>query len=226
MSAPREESDLGEPHDERLNVYDEAGRVVGALPRAEAKRSGLAVGAVNLLLVNARGEVLLQRRPEDKENGGRWDKTVGGHVDAGEAFDDAARREAGEELFGDGASPRVRLAASPEEMRALAATADLGREAVFRREALQLNLRDVRLAPGGGDLRNVVYHVATYVGRTDVPLSGFRPQADEIAGLVYAAPAEVDAMLVAGRLSPNMGFLWLTHARALLALPGVEASPW
>ena len=29
-------------------------------------------------------------------------------------------------------------------------------------------------------------------------------------------------MLVRGELSPNMAFLWLTHARALLALPGVE----
>ena len=32
-------------HEELLNVYDEDGRVVGAKPRREAKRSGLAVGA-------------------------------------------------------------------------------------------------------------------------------------------------------------------------------------
>ena len=69
-------------------------------------------------------------------------------------------------------------------------------------------------------LRNVVYHVASYLGRTDVPLGGFRPPADEIAGLRYAAPAEVDALLVRGELAPNMAFLWLTHARALLALAG------
>jgi 8-oxo-dGTP pyrophosphatase MutT (NUDIX family) len=216
---------LGEPHDETVNVYDVAGRVAGVRPRAEAKRSSLAVGAVNVLLVNGRGEVLLQRRPDDKENGGRWDKTVGGHVDAGESFDETAVREAGEELFGDGRSPRVRLAPSAGEMERLAAEADLTRDVVFRREALQLNLRDVRLAPGGG-IRNVVYHVATYLGRTEIPLEGFRPPADEIAGLRYAWPAEVDAMLVAGQLSPNMGFLWLTHARALFALPGVEARPW
>ena len=95
---------MPEPHDERVAVFDAAGRAVGAMPRDEAKRSGLAVGAVNLLLVNGRGQLLLQRRPGDKENGGRWDKSVGGHVDAGESFDAAARREAGEELFGDGAS--------------------------------------------------------------------------------------------------------------------------
>jgi len=209
-----------EPHEDPVNVYDPQGRAVGAMPREEAKRSGLVLGAVNVLLVSARGEVLLQRRPEDKENGGRWDKTVGGHVDAGETFDEAAVREAGEELFGDGGSPRVRLAGDEAELGRLLATADLSREVVFRRVALQLNLRDVRLGPGGSAIRNVVYHVASYLGRTDVPLGGFRPPADEIAGLRYAAPAEVDALLVRGELAPNMAFLWLTHAQALLALAG------
>jgi 8-oxo-dGTP pyrophosphatase MutT (NUDIX family) len=176
---------------------------------------------VNLLLVNARGEVLLQQRPADKENGGRWDKTVGGHVDAGECFDEAAVREAGEELFGDAAATRVRLAPDWAGLRRLVAEADLSQEVAFARVALQLNLRDVRLAPGGGGLRNVVYHVASYLGRTDVPLDGFRPPADEIAGLRYATAAEVDAMLVRGELAPNMAFLWLTHARALLDLVGL-----
>ena len=212
---------MPEPHDESVAVFDAEGRPAGALPRAEAKRSGLAIGAVNVLLVNARGEVLLQRRPADKENGGRWDKTVGGHVDAGEGFDAAAVREAGEELFGDATSPRVSLAPDPSDLRRLAAAADLGREVVFARAALQLNLRDVRLLPDGAGLRNAVYHVASYLGRTDVPLEGFRPPADEIAGLRYAPAAEVDAMLVRGELAPNMAFLWLTHARALLDLVGL-----
>ena len=211
---------MPEPREAPVNVYDPQGRVVGAMPRAEAKRSGLGVGAVNVLLVSARGEVLLQRRPEDKENGGRWDKTVGGHVDAGEEFDTTAAREAGEELFGDRDSPRVHLARDPTEYERLAATADLSRDVVFRRETLQLNLRDVRLAPGGSAIRNVVYHVAIYLGRTDVALGGFRPPADEIAGLRYAAPAEVDALLVRGELAPNMAFLWLAHAQTLLALAG------
>jgi NUDIX domain len=209
-----------EPQEERVAVFDAEGRPAGALPRAEAKRSGLAVGAVNVLLVNARGEVLLQRRPEDRENGGRWDKTVGGHVGEGEEFDVAAVREAGEELFGDGGSPHVRLARDEAELARLLATADLSRQVAFRRVTLQLNLRDVRLVPGGVGIRNVVYHVASYLGRTDVPLDGFRPQADEIAGLRYTAPAEVDALLARGELAPNMAFLWLTHAHALLALAG------
>ena len=210
---------MAEPHHEPVALFDGAGRRAGSLPREQAKRSGLALGAVNVLLLNARGELLLQRRPPDKENGGRWDKSVGGHVDAGESFDQAALREAGEELFSDGASPRVRLARDTAGLGQALAEADLAREVVFRREALQLNLRDVRLLPAGG-VRNVVYHVASYLGRTDVPLDAFRPAAGEIAGLRYAAPAEVDALLVAGALAPNMAFLWLTHARALLELAG------
>jgi len=212
---------MPEPHHELVAVFDALGRAVGALPRGEAKRSGLALGAVNLLLVNARGELLLQKRPADKENGGRWDKSVGGHVDAGESFDEAAVREAGEELFSDGVSPRVRLARGPAELGELLASADPSRDVVFRREALQLDLRDVRLVPEGG-VRNVVYHVASYLGRTDVAIEGFCPPEEEIAGLRYAAPDEVDALLIAGGLAPNMAFLWLTHARALLALAGRE----
>jgi isopentenyldiphosphate isomerase len=206
-----------EPHAERVAVFDAEGRAAGALPRDEAKRSGLAVGAVNVLLANACGEVLLQRRPEDRENGGRWDKTVGGHVDEGESFEQTAVRETGEELFGHASSPNVHVAGDEAAFRRLAGELDLARSVLFFRSGLQLNLRDVRLVPGGG-IRNVVYHVASYLGRTDVPVDDFRPPAGEIAGLRYAAPAEVDRLLARGELAPNMAFLWLTHARALLAL--------
>ena len=144
---------------------------------------------------------------------------MGGHVDAGESFDEAAVREAGEELFGHASSPQVRLAGDEAEFGRLAGEVDLTRNVAFFRAALQLGLRDVRLVPGGG-IRNVVYHVASYLGRTDVPIEGFRPPADEIAGLRYVAPSEVDGLLVRGELAPNMAFLWLTHARALLSLVG------
>ncbi len=210
---------MPEPRYERLNVYDASGRVVGSEGREAAKRSHLAVGAINLLLVNARGQVLLQRRPPDKENGDCWDKSVGGHVDAGEDYDRAAVRETGEELFDDPRSPRVRLATA-EAFEAALAEADLTRQVVFRRQALQLNLRDVRRAPDG-TLRNVIYHVASYLGRTDIPPDGFRPQPSEIADLRYAGAGEIDRLLLAGQLSPNMAYLWLTHARTLFSLPGV-----
>ncbi len=212
---------MSEAHEEPLNVYDPEGRVIGARPRAEAKRSGLAVGAINVLLANARGEVLLQRRPDDKENGGLWDKSVGGHVGAGENFDASAVREAGEELFDDGRSPRIRLALDEEAFRARLATTDLREAVVFRRVSLQLNLRDVRHAPGGGR-RNVLYHVAVYLGRSDVSLADFRPQRSEIAELRYAQGAEVDELLLRGGLAPNMAFLWLSHGQRLLSPGAIE----
>ena len=213
---------MGDPIEESLNVYDAEGRVVGRAPRAEAKRSSLAVGAVQVLLVNARGEVLLQRRPGDKENGGLWDKSVGGHVGAGEDFDQAAVREAGEELFDDGASPRVELASGEEAYRERLAVLDLRERVVFRRTSLQLNLRDVRHAPGRSGLRVVVYHAAIYLGRTDVPREGFRPQRSEIVELGYAPAAEVDERLLRGELAPNMAFLWLTHGHRLLRSGALE----
>jgi hypothetical protein len=206
---------VADAHDELVNVYDAEGAVVGALPRGEAKRSGLAVGAVNILLANADGQVLLQRRASDKENGGLWDKSVGGHVLAGEGFDQTAVREAGEELFDDAGSPRVVLAADATELRDRLAAAGPRQTAVFRQASLQRNLRDVRHGPDGA-LLNVVYHVSIYLGRTDVPLESFRPPAGEIAGLGYFAPRAVDEMLLRGELAPNMAFLWLTHAKALL----------
>src|SRR5919197_2799436 len=138
-----------DPAEELVNVYDAIGNVIGARVRSEAKASGLAVGAVNALVVNGRREVLLQRRPADKENGGLWDKTVGGHVTAGEDFGAALLREAGEELFDDGSSPRVKLASSDDEFARALGRADLSREVVLRRVGFQRNLRDVRHVPGG-----------------------------------------------------------------------------
>jgi isopentenyldiphosphate isomerase len=201
--------------EELLNLYDADGRVVGAKPRREAKSSGLAVGAVNALLVDGRGQVLLQRRPPRKENGERWDKSVGGHVSAGEEFDVTLVREAGEELFDDPRSPRIRLAASGEEFASLLRIVDLAHEVVVRRVAFQRNLRDVRSGPDG-TLRNVLYHVAIYTGRTHVPAASFRPQPSEVEELAYFPPEAVDRMLLEGRLAPNMAFLWLTQAHALL----------
>ena len=206
---------MAEAGEELLNVYDTDGNVVAAKPRREAKASGLAVGAVNVLVLNQKGQVLLQRRPPDKENGGRWDKSVGGHVSAGEDFDTTAVREAGEELFDDPRSPRIRLARDLDEFERLAGSEDLARTVLIRRVGLQLNLRDVRHAPGGGR-RNVLYHLAIYHGRTAVPLHEFRPQKSEIDELRYAAPAELDQLLLDGLLPPNMAFLWLTQGHLLL----------
>jgi isopentenyldiphosphate isomerase len=205
----------GDAHEERLNVYDAQGRVTGAMRRREAKRSGLAVGAVNALVLNGRGELLMQQRPRDKENGERWDKSVGGHVGEGESFDQTMVREAGEELFDDGRSPRVRLCPDAAAFAAALGRENLRELVLLCPLELRLNLRDVRRAPDGG-VRNVLYHVGIYAGRTEIPIEGFRPQRSEILALRYLSPAEVDALLLAGQLAPNMAFLWLSQGQAVL----------
>jgi 8-oxo-dGTP pyrophosphatase MutT (NUDIX family) len=188
---------------ELLNVYDEAGAVIGSMERGEAKAKGLAAGAVQLLLVNPEGRVLLQRRRHDKENGGLWDKSVGGHVQAGETFDAALIREANEELFGRADADRVVL------------VGDLHAEAVdprpvrVRRIRMELGLRDIRYAASRDrPVINVTYHAAMYLGRTALALTDFTHQEEELAGLDYFTPAEIDRMLVSGGLAPNMAFLW------------------
>lgn len=202
--------------EELLNVYDASGQVVGSKPRRAAKASGQAVGAINALIVNGRGQLLMQRRPGGQENGGYWDKSVGGHVSAGEEFDRTLVRETGEELFDDPDSGQVELAPSEEAYAARVRAPGLEDRVVLRRVDTRLNLRDVRYAPDRS-VRTVLYHLGIYAGRTEIPLAGFRPQASEIAELAYKDPSEVDAMLITGQLAPNMAFLWLTQAHAALS---------
>jgi isopentenyldiphosphate isomerase len=55
--------------------------------------------SVHIYVFNRRGEVLLQLRSKDRDiQPGRWDTSEGGHLDAGEEYLQAARRELREEL--------------------------------------------------------------------------------------------------------------------------------
>ena len=194
---------MSEQIHELLNVYDAAGVVVGSMERGEAKARGFASGAVQMLVVNQDGRVLLQRRRDDKENGGLWDKSVGGHVQAGETFDGALLREANEELFGRADTGRVALVDDLEAASAEAAPVRV------RRVRLELGLRDIRYAATQDrQIINVTYHAALYLGRTRLALADFARQEEELADLAYFEPAEIDHMLVRGQLAPNMGFLW------------------
>ncbi len=194
---------MSEQIHELLNVYDAAGVVVGSMERGEAKARGFAAGAVQMLVVNQDGRVLLQRRRDDKENGGLWDKSVGGHVQAGETFDGALLREANEELFGRADAGRVALV---DDLEAASAAVPPVR---VRRVRLELGLRDIRYAATQDrQIINVTYHAALYLGRTRLALEDFARQEEELADLAYFEPAEIDHMLVRGQLAPNMGFLW------------------
>lgn len=84
---------------EFLDIVDENDQVVGTLPRAEIHRLGLRHRFVQALVVGTDGRVLLQRRGKHKGDGSMLlDASVGGHIDAGESYETAVKREGQEEL--------------------------------------------------------------------------------------------------------------------------------
>ena len=79
---------------ERFPIVDEEGRVVGSATRGECHNgSRLLHPVVHLHVFNTRGEVYLQKRPQWKDiQPGKWDTSVGGHMDYGRRpFLDARR---------------------------------------------------------------------------------------------------------------------------------------
>ena len=85
---------------ERFPVVDEEGHVVGSATRGECHNgSRLLHPVVHLHVFNSRGDVYLQKRPEWKDiQPGKWDTSVGGHMDYGETPEQALLREVREEL--------------------------------------------------------------------------------------------------------------------------------
>ncbi|MEU0674145.1 NUDIX domain-containing protein [Streptomyces sp. NPDC006172] len=85
--------------DEILDIVDENDQVVGRSPRGEAYARGLRHRCVFVLVRDAEGRLFVHRRTADKlVFPSLHDMFVGGVVGAGEAYDDAALREAEEEL--------------------------------------------------------------------------------------------------------------------------------
>ncbi|MER5887599.1 NUDIX domain-containing protein [Streptomyces sp. NPDC001941] len=85
--------------DEILDVVDADDRVVGQLPRGEVYARGLLHRCVFVLARNPDGALFVHRRTATKlVFPSLYDMFVGGVVGAGEGYDDAALREACEEL--------------------------------------------------------------------------------------------------------------------------------
>jgi isopentenyldiphosphate isomerase len=86
--------------DEILEVVNEQGEVLRLAPRSEIHGNpSLIHRVVHVLVFNEKGELLLQKRSLKKDVApGRWDTSVGGHVNPGESLIEAAKREMKEEL--------------------------------------------------------------------------------------------------------------------------------
>ncbi|RJQ19304.1 MAG: NUDIX domain-containing protein [Nitrospiraceae bacterium] len=86
--------------EELLEVVNEKGEVINTLPRSVIHGDpSLMHRVVHVLVFNENGELLLQKRSMNKDVApGKWDTSVGGHVDHGETIVQAVTRETGEEL--------------------------------------------------------------------------------------------------------------------------------
>ena len=85
--------------EEYFDVVNERDEPVGRALRQDVHAQGLRHRAVLIFVFNAAGQVFLQKRSMSKDvSPGLWTVSCSGHVDAGEDYDPAARRELGEEL--------------------------------------------------------------------------------------------------------------------------------
>ncbi|MET9549034.1 NUDIX domain-containing protein [Streptomyces sp. NPDC006627] len=90
---------LPDPREEMLTIVDENDEVIGEAPRGEAYARGLRHRCVFIQARDAEGRVFVHRRTATKlVFPCLYDMFVGGVVGAGESCDDAALREAEEEL--------------------------------------------------------------------------------------------------------------------------------
>jgi isopentenyldiphosphate isomerase len=81
-------------------VTDDDSAVIGPIARKLCHGNpALIHRSVHVLVVSTTGALLLQKRSMRKDTQpGKWDTSVGGHVGFGQSYEEAARREAEEEL--------------------------------------------------------------------------------------------------------------------------------
>jgi isopentenyl-diphosphate delta-isomerase type 1 len=104
---------------ELFDIVDARDRVVGRAPRGEVHAQKLLHRATHVIVHDAAGRIFLQRRSLEKDTfPGCWDSSCSGHLDAGEDYPEAARRELGEEIGWHDAGlplrPLLKLAACAE----------------------------------------------------------------------------------------------------------------
>lgn len=88
-----------EAQQEWLDLVNEHDEVIGAVTREDAYARGLTFRVINAFLINRAGQLWIPRRTAHKRLfPGCLDMSVGGHVERGETYEQAFRRETQEEL--------------------------------------------------------------------------------------------------------------------------------
>ncbi len=85
-------------HDEMLDIIDENDIVTDTKERNEIHQKGLLHREIHVWFFDTAGNIFFQKRGVEKASGGLLDASVGGHVDAGENYTEAAIRETQEEI--------------------------------------------------------------------------------------------------------------------------------
>ncbi|MCL1821268.1 MAG: NUDIX domain-containing protein [Prolixibacteraceae bacterium] len=85
--------------EEWVPLVNDEGAIIGKAPRLAVHRGEKMLHpVVHLHIINTKKQILLQKRPLNKEmQPGKWDTAVGGHIVWGESIETALKREAEEE---------------------------------------------------------------------------------------------------------------------------------
>jgi len=86
--------------EEWFNIVNEKGEILGKVPRSVAHNHTFILHpVVHLHVFNSKGEILAQKRSQNKDiQPGKWDTAVGGHISLNESVESALFRESEEEL--------------------------------------------------------------------------------------------------------------------------------
>lgn len=84
---------------EYFYVVDENDKIVSKATRQECHVKGLLHRAVDIVIINSKHEILLQKRSVTKDlYKGYWAISASGHVTYGDSYEEAAKREMEEEI--------------------------------------------------------------------------------------------------------------------------------
>jgi isopentenyl-diphosphate delta-isomerase len=84
---------------EQVVLVDEQDREIGTMEKLEAHRKGVLHRAFSVVLFNAKGEMLLQKRAKQKyHSAGLWSNACCSHPQPGESLETATRRKLKQEM--------------------------------------------------------------------------------------------------------------------------------